>query len=63
MALALDLPPMSATPTESTVLDALKSVVDPLTGTDFVAGKLSTAFMERYIVEKKPAASKLAETA
>jgi acetyl-CoA carboxylase biotin carboxylase subunit len=37
----------------------LKIIADP----DFVAGKLSTAFMERYIVEKKPAASKLAETA
>jgi acetyl-CoA carboxylase biotin carboxylase subunit len=37
----------------------LKIIADP----DFVAGKLSTAFMDRYIVEKKPTASKLAETA
>jgi acetyl-CoA carboxylase biotin carboxylase subunit len=37
----------------------LKILADP----DFVAGRLSTSFMERYIVEKKPAASKLAETA
>jgi len=33
----------------------LKILAEP----DFVAGRLSTAFMERYIVEKKP--SRLAE--
>jgi acetyl-CoA carboxylase, biotin carboxylase subunit len=38
----------------------LKILADP----DFVAGRLSTGFMERYMVEKKPAAgSTLAETA
>src|SRR6188768_3893792 len=37
----------------------LKILADP----DFVAGRLSTGFMERYVVEKKPSASSLAETA
>jgi acetyl-CoA carboxylase biotin carboxylase subunit len=38
----------------------LKILADP----DFVAGRLSTAFMERYIVEKKPdSGASLAETA
>jgi acetyl-CoA carboxylase biotin carboxylase subunit len=37
----------------------LKILADP----DFVAGRLSTAFMERYMVEKKPSSSSLAETA
>jgi acetyl-CoA carboxylase biotin carboxylase subunit len=37
----------------------LKILADP----DFVAGRLSTAFMERYMVEKKADAGKLAETA
>jgi acetyl-CoA carboxylase, biotin carboxylase subunit len=37
----------------------LKIIADP----DFVAGRLSTAFMERYIVEKKPSTGSLAETA
>ena len=30
---------------------------------DFVAGRLSTAFMERFVVEKKAANGKLAESA
>jgi acetyl-CoA carboxylase biotin carboxylase subunit len=38
----------------------LKILAEP----DFVAGRLSTSFMERYLVEKKPSAgSRLAETA
>jgi len=37
----------------------LKILADP----DFVAGRLSTSFMERYMVEKKPATGSLAETA
>jgi acetyl-CoA carboxylase biotin carboxylase subunit len=38
----------------------LKILADP----DFIAGRLNTGFMDRYIVEKKPAAgSSLAETA
>jgi acetyl-CoA carboxylase biotin carboxylase subunit len=37
----------------------LKILADP----DFVAGRLSTGFMDRYAVEKKPSSSSLAETA
>jgi acetyl-CoA carboxylase biotin carboxylase subunit len=37
----------------------LKILAEP----DFVAGRLSTGFMDRYIVEKKPSSSSLAETA
>jgi acetyl-CoA carboxylase biotin carboxylase subunit len=37
----------------------LKILADP----DFVAGRLSTSFMERYMVEKKSPAGRLAETA
>jgi len=37
----------------------LKILADP----DFVAGRLSTGFMERYLVEKKPSTASLAETA
>ena len=37
----------------------LKILADP----DFVAGRLSTAFMERYVSEKKPSSASLAETA
>jgi acetyl-CoA carboxylase biotin carboxylase subunit len=37
----------------------LKILAEP----DFVAGRLSTAFMERFLVEKKADAGKLAETA
>src|SRR5437764_8222020 len=35
----------------------LKILADP----DFIAGRLGTGFMERYLVEKKPAAGNLAE--
>jgi acetyl-CoA carboxylase biotin carboxylase subunit len=37
----------------------LKIIADP----DFVAGRLNTGFMDRYVVEKKPSSSSLAETA
>jgi acetyl-CoA carboxylase biotin carboxylase subunit len=37
----------------------LKILADP----DFVAGRLSTSFMERYLVEKKTTPGSLAETA
>jgi acetyl-CoA carboxylase biotin carboxylase subunit len=37
----------------------LKILAEP----DFVAGRLSTSFMERYMVEKKPSTGSLAETA
>jgi acetyl-CoA carboxylase biotin carboxylase subunit len=49
-----------------TVIDGIKTSIPLhlkiLADKDFVAGRLSTSFMERYIVEKKPA-GKLAETA
>jgi acetyl-CoA carboxylase biotin carboxylase subunit len=52
---------------EMTVIDGIKTSIPLhlkiLADKDFVAGRLSTSFMERYIVEKKPAAGKLAETA
>ena len=35
----------------------LKILADP----DFVAGRLHTSFMERYLVEKKPSTGNLAE--
>jgi hypothetical protein len=35
----------------------LRILADP----DFVAGRLSTAFMERYLTEKKPEGGRLAE--
>jgi biotin carboxylase len=35
----------------------LRILSDP----DFVAGRLSTAFMERFLTEKKPADGRLAE--
>jgi acetyl-CoA carboxylase, biotin carboxylase subunit len=51
---------------EMTVIDGIKTSIPMhlkiLADKDFIAGKLSTSFMERYIVEKKPA-GKLAETA
>jgi acetyl-CoA carboxylase biotin carboxylase subunit len=51
---------------EMTVIDGIKTSIPLhlkiLADKDFVAGRLSTSFMERYIVEKKPA-GKLAETA
>jgi acetyl-CoA carboxylase, biotin carboxylase subunit len=52
---------------EMTVVDGIKTTIplhlkimaDP----DFIAGRLSTSFMERYVVEKKAADAKFAETA
>jgi acetyl-CoA carboxylase, biotin carboxylase subunit len=35
----------------------LKILAEP----DFIAGRLNTGFMDRYLVEKKPAAGNLAE--
>jgi acetyl-CoA carboxylase biotin carboxylase subunit len=50
---------------EMTVIDGIKTSIPLhlkiLADPDFVAGRLSTSFMERYIVEKKP--SSLAESA
>jgi acetyl-CoA carboxylase biotin carboxylase subunit len=53
---------------EMTVIDGIKTSIPLhlriLADADFVAGRLSTAFMERYVVEKKPASgSSLAESA
>src|SRR6202022_2073468 len=53
---------------EMTVIEGIKTSIPLhlriLADADFIAGKLSTSFMERYIVEKKPAAgTDLAETA
>jgi acetyl-CoA carboxylase, biotin carboxylase subunit len=52
---------------EMTVIDGIKTSIPLhlkiLAEPDFVAGRLSTSFMERYIVEKKPSSSSLAETA
>ena len=52
---------------EMTVIDGIKTSIPLhlkiLAEPDFVAGRLSTSFMDRYIVEKKPAAGSLAETA
>src|SRR6187401_3108606 len=52
---------------EMTVIEGIKTSIPLhlkiLAEPDFVAGRLSTAFMERYIVEKKPSSTGLAETA
>ena len=52
---------------EMTVIDGIKTSIPLhlkiLADKDFIAGRLSTSFMERYVVEKKPASGKLAETA
>jgi acetyl-CoA carboxylase biotin carboxylase subunit len=52
---------------EMTVIDGIKTSIPLhlriLSDPDFVAGRLSTAFMERYIVEKKPEGGRLAESA
>jgi acetyl-CoA carboxylase biotin carboxylase subunit len=53
---------------EMTVIEGIKTSIPLhlkiLSDPDFIAGRLSTSFMERYIVEKKPAtAAGLAETA
>jgi biotin carboxylase len=48
-----------------TVIDGIKTSIPLhlkiLSEPDFVAGRLGTAFMDRYIVEKKPASNGLAE--
>jgi acetyl-CoA carboxylase, biotin carboxylase subunit len=50
---------------EMTVVDGIKTSIPLhlkiLADPDFVAGRLSTAFMERYVVEKKTDGGKLAE--
>jgi acetyl-CoA carboxylase biotin carboxylase subunit len=52
---------------EMTVIDGIKTSIPLhlkiLADPDFIAGRLNTSFMERYIVEKKPTSSSLAETA
>jgi acetyl-CoA carboxylase, biotin carboxylase subunit len=52
---------------EMTVIEGVKTTIPLhlkiLSDPDFLAGKLSTAFMERYGVEKKPGQKPLAETA
>ena len=53
---------------EMTVVDGIKTSIPlhlkVLAEPDFIAGKLSTSFMERYMPDaKKPAGGKLAESA
>jgi len=52
---------------EMTVIDGIRTSIPLhlriLNDPDFVAGRLNTAFMERYVVEKKPEGGRLAETA
>ncbi|HEX2446183.1 MAG TPA: acetyl-CoA carboxylase biotin carboxylase subunit [Vicinamibacterales bacterium] len=52
---------------EMTVIEGVKTTIPLhlkiLSDPDFLAGKLSTSFMERYGVEKKPGQKPLAETA
>jgi acetyl-CoA carboxylase biotin carboxylase subunit len=52
---------------EMTVIDGIRTSIPLhlkiLSDPDFLAGRLSTSFMERYVVEKKLAAGNLAETA
>src|SRR5919202_3798121 len=52
---------------EMTVIQGIKTTIPLhlkiLADADFIAGKLSTSFMERYIVEKKATPGSLAETA
>jgi len=52
---------------EMTVIDGIKTSIPLhlkiLAEPDFVAGRLSTAFMERFVVEKKSSSGGLAETA
>jgi acetyl-CoA carboxylase biotin carboxylase subunit len=52
---------------EMTVIDGIRTSIPLhlkiLSDPDFLAGRLSTSFMERYIVEKKAASGSLAETA
>jgi acetyl-CoA carboxylase, biotin carboxylase subunit len=50
---------------EMTVIEGIKTSIPMhlkiLADPDFVAGRLSTAFMERYLTEKKPSGDRLAE--
>ena len=50
---------------EMTVIEGIKTSIPMhlkiLADPDFVAGRLSTAFMERYLTEKKPTGGRLAE--
>ena len=52
---------------EMTVIDGIKTSIPLhlkiLAEPDFIAGRLSTSFMDRYLVEKKPNPGSLAETA
>src|SRR3954447_761265 len=52
---------------EMTVIEGIKTTIPLhlkiLAEADFIAGRLHTGFMDRYIVEKKPSSSSLAETA
>jgi acetyl-CoA carboxylase biotin carboxylase subunit len=52
---------------EMTVIDGIKTSIPLhlkiLADPDFIAGRLSTSFMERYVVEKKTTSGSLAETA
>ncbi|HEY2432904.1 MAG TPA: acetyl-CoA carboxylase biotin carboxylase subunit [Vicinamibacterales bacterium] len=52
---------------EMTVIEGIKTSIPLhlkiLAEPDFIAGRLSTSFMERYLVEKKPSSASLAETA
>jgi len=52
---------------EMTVIDGIKTSIPLhlkiLADPDFIAGRLHTGFMERYVVEKKPSSGSLAETA
>src|SRR5438309_3560122 len=52
---------------EMTVIEGIRTTVPLhlriLSDPDFIAGRLSTSFMERYIVEKKPSAASLAAEA
>jgi len=52
---------------EMTVVDGIKTTIPLhlkiLADPDFVAGRLSTSFMERFLTEKKKVDGKLAESA
>jgi acetyl-CoA carboxylase biotin carboxylase subunit len=52
---------------EMTVIEGIKTSIPLhlkiLAEPDFIAGRLSTAFMDRYLIEKKPSSAPLAETA
>jgi acetyl-CoA carboxylase biotin carboxylase subunit len=52
---------------EMTVIEGIKTSIPLhlkiLAEPDFVAGRLSTGFMDRYLIEKKPSSAPLAETA